>query len=140
MKATHGIIAEHGAEVSRFTAHGLGGVQARAANAIVGQSSVTQARIAVSPSANTPMANVAFWGAIKRTGWYAQRKYSRVARFLGKGGGQQHPKWIGNSWDVAVHGQGPYAINDALADYMPKLLDEYEDMIGRLAEPAFPIP
>jgi len=76
------------------------------------------------------MANVAFWGAKKHTGWYNRARYVD--------GVPQHPKWIGNSWDAATNPGGPYAINAALAAYLPELLDEYEEAIQDLARRAFP--
>lgn len=127
----HKKIAEEGAEVSRFAAHALGGIQAKAANAIKGIGNMRDARVGVSASSSAPMANPAFWGARRRSGWYAHPRY----RVSGK---PNLPDWVGNSWEPAVAGQGPYAINDALAQYMPRLMDNYGDMIDRLAKAAFP--
>lgn len=76
------------------------------------------------------MANVAFWGAKKRTGWYAARRYAHSTR--------QHPSWVGNTWEAAVAGQGPYAINAALAAELQRFLGLYGQMIDDLAHRAFP--
>lgn len=123
----HKQIAEQGAEASRFQAYGMGGVQRKAADGIRGIGNMREARIGVSGG----ISNAAFWGAKKRTGWYANPRY-RVS------GAPNLPQWVGNSWEPAVAGQGPYAINDALAAYMPRLMDEYADMIEKLSKAAFP--
>lgn len=123
----HKKIAEEGAEVSRFTAYGMGGVQRKAADGIRGVGNMRDARVGVSGG----ISNAAFWGAKRRTGWYANPRY-RVS------GAPNLPAWVGNSWEPAVAGQGPYAINPALAEYMPRLLDNYGDMIDALAKAAFP--
>lgn len=123
----HKQIAEEGAEVSRYTAHGMGGVQAKAADAIRGIGNQRDARVGITGGAGLPMANPAFWGAKRHTGWNARRN-----------GLPNLPDWVGNSWEPAVAGQGPYAINNALAQYMPRLMDHYAEMIDQLAKAAFP--
>ena len=131
LSLAHQKIASKGAAYSRAAARGMGGVQAKAASAIGEKHTPARASVAVLPSRYLdPMANVAFWGAKKRTGWYAKGRYGLNTR--------QHPVWIGNSWEVAVHGQGPYAINDALATHREELLDQYVIEIDRIAHEAFP--
>jgi hypothetical protein len=127
LRAANKRIADKGARLSQGYARGMGGVQAHFAGAIRGSATQRQARVGVSGRGG---ANVAFWGAKKRTGWYARSRYS--------GGPRQHPEWVGNTWDVAVAGQGPYAINLALATHRESLLDEYLDEIEALAHEAFP--
>lgn len=80
-----------------------------------------EARILV----RNPAANAAFWGAKQRTGWNA-----------GNSTPNQLP-WVGNSWTVGHRGQGPYAINAAIADHMDDILREYRERIGDLAARAF---
>lgn len=123
-------IAQLGAHYAQVVAHGMGGVQAKAASAIRGYANQREARIGVVPSARVPFANVAFWGAKRHTGWYERARYNDSPR--------QHPEWVGNTWDVAEHGVGPYAINEALAEHIDDILDEYGEAIDRLAARAFP--
>jgi hypothetical protein len=126
LRKVHKTIAEEAARRSRGVAARMGGVQAKAATTIKGQSTQKAARISTSG-----IGHVAFWGAKKHTGWYAGGQY-RIST------GQQHPDWVGNGWDVATMSGGPYAINPALAMYLPTMLDEYGDMIDDLARRAFP--
>jgi hypothetical protein len=126
LRKVHKTIAEEAARRSRGVAARMGGVQAKAATTIKGQSTQKAARISTSG-----IGHVAYWGAKKHTGWYAGGQY-RIST------GQQHPDWVGNGWDVATMSGGPYAINPALAMYLPTMLDEYGDMIDDLARRAFP--
>lgn len=125
LSKVHKKIATAAAKDSQATAQGLGGVQAKAASKIKGSGTLTGASITVSG-----IGNVAFWGAIKRTGWYAAPKYAKSPR--------QHPEWVGANWDVAVSGEGPYAINPTLAAHMDEYLDDFGEGIDELAARAFP--
>lgn len=119
-------IADRAATLARTKATGMGGVHAKAAGAIKGYATGVAASVGVPTSGkSTPMAGLAFWGAKAQTGWYAADKFNQST-------GAQHPKWVGASWEVAVSGQGPYAINDALADLTDELLEAHEDAIERL--------
>lgn len=128
LRDVHEQIARRGAALSRGNAQGMGGVQAKAAGTIKGRGNQRQATIAV--SGQKGLGNVAFWGAKRHTGWYANPRYSD--------GKAQHPPWVGNTWEVAEHGQGPYAINEALADNLPDIEEQYLNMIVNLANKAFP--
>jgi hypothetical protein len=130
LRGVHREIAKRAQRAARAEARRMGGVQAKAANAIAASATEREARIQIRPSSRTRMANVAFWGAKGRTGWAARERYARSRR--------QHPPWVGNTWDVAKRGEGPYAINDALAAELPNLLEDYALMIGRLMRRAFP--
>lgn len=131
MSLAHQKIASRGAAYARAQARGMGGVQAKSASAIGERHSERDARVAVLPSKYLdPMANVAFWGAKRHTGWYARLRYSNST--------PQHPKWVGASWEPMVAGQGPYAINEALAYRKEELLDEYFEAIDGIAQRAFP--
>lgn len=133
LSLAHQKIASKGAAYARAQARGMGGVQAKSASAIGERHDARRATVAVLPSRYLDaMANVAFWGAKRHTGWYSRRRYSDST--------PQHPKWIGNSWEVAVRGQGPYAINDALATHRERLLDEYLVELDRISKEAFPEP
>lgn len=123
-------IADDVADRARSIASGMGGVQAKAAGAIKGYATATQASVGIAGGKSAPYASVAFWGALKRTGWYGH--------IHSPGGRRQHPVWVGNSWEPGVSGQGPYAINDAVADKLTDIDDSYLDMIEQLAASAFP--
>tara|TARA_R110000822_G_scaffold74154_4_gene178267 strand:+ start:164 stop:682 length:519 start_codon:yes stop_codon:yes gene_type:complete len=129
----HRDIAKIAERVSQSEARSMGGVFAKAAPAIRGTGNARNAKVGVKPSksarAGTAMANVAFWGALKRTG------DNRAGRRNGK---RQHPIWVGDSWDAAVAGQGPYAINTSLARHMDDIQDAYMAALDRLASAAFP--
>lgn len=128
----HRDIAKRAVEASRAEASSMGGVQAKAATALRPAADRKAARVQVSArSKRNAMANVAFWGAKRRSGWYARERYAASRR-------RQHPEWVGNSWDVAVRGQGPYAINEAIADNVDQFLAAYAEMIDDLARRAFP--
>jgi hypothetical protein len=120
-------IADDVAAGSQLAAFAMGGLQAKAAGSIKGYASQTQASVGF-PSGG--IAGAAFWGTLRHTGWYAAARYA--------GGRPNNPKWVGNSWEPGVAGQGPYAINDALADFLPDLDDRYLDMLEDLASKAFP--
>jgi len=132
LEDAHKKLADKAADLARARARGMGGVQARAASAIGGRGDEQAARISVLPSRVDKFGNVAFWGAIRHSGWYANPRYD--------GSTAQHPPWVGNDWDVAVAGQGPYAINDALAEHLDELLEFYEQMLDELSDGPFPGP
>jgi hypothetical protein len=111
---------------ARATAHG--GAQAKFADRIRGYANQRAARVGIA-TGNTG-AGPTFWGAKRHTGWYDRARYNDSP--------PQHPPWVGNSWDAAVHGQGPYALNPALADHVDDIVDEYGDMLDELAHRAFP--
>ena len=122
-------VATKGATMARNRAAAMGGVQSKASGAIKGLGTQVNARISVDPS-KAPMANVAFWGAKRHTGWYAAPRYDDSRA--------QHPQWITDSWDVAVEGEGPYAINAALAEGQEELAEFYGDAMEDLSHLAFP--
>lgn len=130
LRRVHKEIGDLGLRYSQAEARLMGGVQARSASALRSKANQRSARIGVTPGRGAPMANVAFWGAKAHTGWYAKPRY--------RGGPPQHPPWVGNTWEAAVMGQGPYAINPALARHMDEILDAYAEAIDRLADAAFP--
>lgn len=123
-------VADEAVNQAQGEARSMGGIQARAAGALKARADPGGAYIGVRPSSSTPMANPAFWGAKRHTGWYARTRFEHSK--------PQFPRWVGNSWDVAERGTGPYAINDALARYMPYLLEDFARMIDELAGKAFP--
>lgn len=130
MRRTQKDIADDVAERARGLASGYGRLQAHAAPAIRSYATQVQASVGFTTGGSYPMASVAFWGAMRHTGWYAKARYAHSTR--------QHPPWVGNSWDVGVRGQGPRAINPAIADMLPEIDERYLKMIDELAKRAFP--
>lgn len=134
LKAAHLDVAQIAARVSQSEARRMGGVQAKAAGALRGNGTATQARLQVKPSKSkrnaTAMANVAFWGAKKRTGWYAKGKFADSPK-------PQHKEWVGNDWEVMDPTKGPYAINAALAAHQGDIYDAFDAALDRLVSRAF---
>lgn len=108
-------------------AAGMGRMQRKEAGAIKASGTQDSAALRVAQSSRYPFANPAFWGKIKRTGWYAG----------GHGRAQSLP-WVGSDWQVGVKGEGPYALNDAVADKIPEIMREYGHMLDELFHRAFP--
>jgi len=129
-------VAETGSALARARASSLGGVWARNAAAIKPRATATFGAVRISPSrakgSKTRGAMAAFWGSNQRSGWYANTAHA------GSSGARQHPPWVGNTWQPGVAGQGPYAINDALAAYGPQLLEEWAHGIDEVTARAFP--
>jgi len=118
-------IAEMLAAKARTKAAGMGGVYAKGAPAIVGAGTVKAGRVRVKATGGYRFAPVAFWGTKRRTGWYAARRFEGSGR-------EQHPYWVGNMFDVGVKGQGPYAINDAIAENIDELLELWEQRLQEI--------
>lgn len=121
--------SDRAANWARAKARAMGGVQEKFAGAIRGYANQRSARVGVNTGPRSG-AGPAFWGAKRHTGWYAKGRYHDST--------PQHPPWVGNSWDAAVHGQGPYAINAALADHLDDVVDEFAEMVDDLTHRAFP--
>lgn len=130
LSKVHRTIAKKATEKAVGQARGMGGIQARAAGALKGSGTQQAATIKVDAKGSTRFANVAFWGAKRRTGWYAG--------INSPNGRRQHPTWVGASWEPGVAGQGPYAINDAIAAYGDELLQDWRDGLDELTKKAFP--
>lgn len=132
---------------ARANAQGLGGVHAKAAKTIRGKASPTAAAVGPTVLGKHPYANVAFWGRRNRSGWYAN--IGKGPGLIGKAAralrGQaastrrpQGPAWVGNSWQAGERGQGPYAINDAVADLAPNYEQQLANAYADLTRRAFP--
>ena len=118
----HQKVARKGASAARAEASAMGGQQRHFASSIGGRGLATSARIEVSGEANA-----VFWGTKgKGTGWNTEF------------GTTQNPPWVGASWDTGVAGEGPYAINDAIAKNVEEIVDFYSEMLDDLARRAFP--
>jgi len=83
----------------------------------------TAATLTVRNTARSPAATVAFFGAKRRTGWYADGRFDDRSR--------QHPEWIGDNWKVATRGQGPHVINDMLVARLDEIKRLF--MAGQMA-------
>lgn len=86
------------------------------ASAIQGRSTQKFARIAVVSRGRNRGAAGAFYGASR---W------------------RQFPPWVGNTWRVGARGEGPYAVNPAIADALPGIEQEYLDAAERAFDRAF---
>lgn len=117
---------------ARSNAASVGAQQARSAGAIRWSGTAAAARITTTQGGRYPFANPAFWGQIKRTGFYADL-WART-----RSGRAQALPWVGSDWSVGVKGEGPYAINDAIADEMPRIVGEYGRQLDDLFKQAFP--
>jgi len=108
--------AEVGAEGARARAGSGNRMQAAAAASIKAQAEQRAAKVSFG-SAALPYAVGAFMGALA---W------------------PQFEPWVGNTWAVGQPGEGPYLVNQGLADRMDAMLDEVGKEIDRLASRAFP--
>ncbi len=113
----HRKIGNQVAGTAQSIAKGTSRQMAAASGAIKGRGTQRQASVAISGGARIPFADGAFWGA---------EAYP------------QFPPWVGNTWAPGVAGQGPYAINDAVAEEIPETLDTFSQMITDLYDRAFP--
>jgi len=128
LAAVHRAIANDAASRARSEARGAGGQQAKYADSIKGRGTERRIRISVGGKGG---ARAAFFGAKRHSGWYGWRRYRNSET-------PQFPKWVGNGWEVAQYGEGPYSINPALARYLPEILDRYVEMLTKLSRKAFP--
>jgi len=110
--------AELAASEARERARASGGVLAKAevVESIKAQAEQRAAKISWG-SARAPMAAGAIMGSIQ----FAQFR-----------------PWVGASWTPGVAGQGPYAINEAIAAKRDEIEEAILDEISRIAAKAFP--
>lgn len=117
LTATNRDLARDVAGWSRAAAVAMGGQQAHFADALFGRATQTQARVEVagprSPKGKV-RANPAFWGR------------------------NSQGNWIGASWDVGVSGEGPYAINEAIARRSVEIEARFRRLIDEVTREAFP--
>jgi hypothetical protein len=128
LRQVNKIVADEVAALARGEAAGGNAIQSRAASAIKGRATQKTASVAVSGGKSVPFANVAFWGVKRHLGWFARPRYRALSQNL--------PKWVGNAWDVGGPG-GPYAINPAIREAMPRIVEHYQDALLDLARRAF---
>lgn len=106
-------MAEESAIDARGAAQGGTRQQQRAAYNIVGSGTLSGGQVVLTAGNDLPFALGAFWG-------------SKRPQFPGL-------RWVGKSWEAGVHGQGPYFINDAIADDAEQIEATLEDLVDRLA-------
>jgi hypothetical protein len=113
-------LAEESAIDARGAAQGGTRQQQAAAYNIVGSGTRAGGSVVVSAGNDLPFALGAFWG-------------SKRPQFPGL-------PWVGKSWEAGVHGQGPYFINDAIADDAELIEHRIGELVERLARTtrAFP--
>lgn len=103
-------LAEESAIDARGAAQGGTRQQQRAAYNVVGSGNLAGGSVVVTAGNDIPYALGAFFGGKRPI-------------FPGL-------PWVGNSWEVGVRGQGPYFINDAIADDA----DKFETELGKLVD------
>jgi hypothetical protein len=102
---------------ARARADAYGGVRRKAKNAIRASAGARQTAVGITIGTNRyPFSSGAFFGA------------KRYPQFSG---------WVGNDWEAGAHGEGPYAINDAVADHTDRIIETYGEMVDRVARRAF---
>lgn len=119
----------------------LGGVHRKSARGLTGWASQKSASAGVKPGGRYPWATVGVWGALKRTGWYAAPRYARrsiMSRIRRRKSGTQHPAWVGADWQVGKKGEGPYGLNEAIADHVDEIAEMHRDGLLKVAARAFP--
>lgn len=124
-------VAEVVATTARARASAGTKLERHYASAIQARSTQYVARIGLSTSAKNWGANTAFFGTKRRTGWYAKGKYTNSPA-------PQFPEWVGIGWPYASRTEGPYVLNAALADVLPKVEELYIDAHERAYKRAFP--
>lgn len=125
MRLANKQIGEKVAAEARSAATAMGGVQAKAAPAIVGAGEQTGAKIVINKGRDFKFADGAFFGA---------KQYERF------------PDWVGNQhempWPIGANSQGPglgpYAINPAIFRSIPAIEEFYLDAFEDAVKGAFP--
>lgn len=129
----HKEIATVVADKARSNATAMGGQQRHAASKIAGRATQAQSRITVNTGGKVGrMANAAFWGANKKTGWYNRRRYRSDTK-------PQFKAWVGQSWTVGASSGGPYALNAAVNQKLPEIAQLYNTGFDALVAKAFPV-
>lgn len=131
------VIAKEG----RSRAEAMGGMQARAASRIQGSQSAKGLSVRVSKTGAHPEALAAIWGGKKRTGWNAPKPprtgiLGRLKRTPQRADTPNLPEWVGNTWKPGVTGEGPYAVNDAIAAKRDEVIAGWSKAIDELADAA----
>ncbi len=128
LKEAYVPIAEMAANAAQGHARAGSKLQRAMAGAIKPFVRTTSAGVRVSATRAYPAAKVAFWGVDRRLGWFAAPKFHQYSSV------DQHlPVNVGHTWLAGVRGQGPYAVNDGVADAADFAERHLEDAIMKAA-------
>lgn len=135
LRTTYREVAKVGAGLGRAGMRSSGKRQLiAAARGVRGASNSTAGYVRVSgrvPTSTTPMSALApVFGTKGPTGWLANARHAGTTA-------RNNPSWIGASWRVAVRGEGPRGINDALAAGTDQMVAEFEKGALKLIDRAF---
>jgi len=107
-------------------------LQAKMAGAIRPAATVSKGpTLRVAKTGRNQAAHAAFWGQKRRSGWFAADKYKAY-----DGQHQKLPEWVGAAWSVGKKGEGPYAINDTIADNTERIVLDLRSAIEAAAKDA----
>ncbi len=91
----------------------------------------TQSAAMVAIKSNRGDELAVFFGAKRRSGWYAARRYRSSS-------GRQFKPWVGNQWDPGESAGKPYFIGDAINASIDEVIELYADGIEDISRKAFP--
>lgn len=113
---------------ARSNARGGTPLQRRSASAIKAKPSVRGAGVRVTASSGVPAALAAFFGRDRPSGWYLKQVTVGSSKddLVTAARKQGFPAWVGQSWTVGRRGEGPHAVNDAVADSIDEVVDLVE--------------
>ena len=120
LATVHREVARDVAGWARSEAASLGGPARHFADAVRGYGSAPAARVGLSSAGK------------------GQRNYGARGAFWGSKQFARFEPWVGNTYEVGVRGEGPYALNDAIADHLDDVIETYSEGIDRLMRRAFP--
>jgi hypothetical protein len=87
--------------------------------------------VGAKPGSSKAMANLAFWGAKNRMGWFSRPQFDGYTSFE-----QGFANWVGGDWGDLTSGDGPYFLSPAVAENQKKIVDKFEDGIDRVMREA----
>lgn len=109
-------VSEPVAESARGRASSSGGTLGKAAPSIKAQAEQRAAKIS----------------------WGSAREPWAIGAIMGAKQYPQFRPWVGSSWQIGARGQGPYAVNEAIADAEDEIVDGIGDALIELSHEAFP--
>lgn len=128
-------VTKAGAEIVASDARSRAGrvspLAAKMSGQIKSSGTAKGALVTLSATASKPQALAAFLGMTRRTGWFAQGKYS-------DSDGKQHKPWISTGWKVGDPSAGPRAINPAFAAKQEEFERQLTAGLNELAAKWFP--
>ena len=126
-------VSKIGASYGRASMRSSGSRQlARAARGVKAGSNASQGYVRTYgwvKTSTTPLKALApTWGTKGPTGWLAKIEGTTS---------RNNPPWVTKRWEAAVAGQGPYGLNDGLAEGKDKIVGEFERVADELITRAF---